>query len=314
MVRTKTTLVIGAGASVPYRLPLGSGLLSRAKKLRDEYRQYLDLMLVYAEQHLGLQTADFLAALADIEQFKGPSIDDFLEKRGNLPHAQQFGRAAIALLMADSLRRRGPEGSTPESGEDWIEVLGQQLVSGTSTPEQFLDVNRLQIVTFNFDSIVQNRLLRFLAHVYHRPISEEEMLKALPITHVHGRLPVPPASDLRPTRFEPDREWLAWLPAAAESVKVVSDQISDEIVLKAQRAISEAERVCFLGFSFHPKNVDRLGLRPARERLQYATAFGERGAAVERFRDALTGTYMRPTIGGKEEGCAAFLLDHPVLI
>ena len=47
---------------------------------------------------------------------------------------------------------------------------------------------------------------------------------------------------------------------AVDSIKMVDDEIPGDVTEDVQEAISRAKEVCFLGFGFDERNVERLGM------------------------------------------------------
>lgn len=253
MIRTPTVLVLGAGASEEYGLPLGGELLR--KILADIKNASQDAHSVYRLlrecSYPDKEVRDFAEQL---EAGGLPSVDIFLERRQDLV---PIGKAAIAAAL---LGRENPTQLFDRVRADlkiktrWYEHLWEKLVVDADG-KQF-DSNDLSIVTFNYDRSLEAFLYDAMKAVYPNDV-DRLWPEAVPIVHVHGSLGLynPHENGHRDysTNFT-----LAELKAAAASIRIVSDPDDDHVVNKANDLLKRAEKVCFLGFHFHAANVHKL--------------------------------------------------------
>jgi hypothetical protein len=309
MVRTPTTFVVGAGASKPFHLPLGSDLLTRSKRLEASSYEY---QLVLWQTRI--EAKRFNEVLADLSKYPGPSIDDYLEKRRHSEDTQRIGRALIAAFMGVSIRgTRAAENSKPEPKQDWIKYIVRQMVDGASTFDQFVTGNAVRFVTFNFDSIIEERLHQLVSTTYDVGYDAQRLREAVPVIHVHGRLPPPPLGPPSTSIGDVNNEWVTWLGPAAESIKVTADEIEASALSEARAAVESAEVLCFLGFSYHLTNLERLNIPGLRRdkvsRVVFGSAFGlpagERLRVIDRLMPAAGGSV--PQLGGPTDTCVDVL-------
>jgi hypothetical protein len=99
-------------------------------------------------------------------------------------------------------------------------------------------------------------------------------------------------------------------------IKIIHESIENEPQFaEAHRLIRNAERVCFLGFGYDQKNVERLleppGLLNGKE--VFCSAFKLKPAEVGKAKDAL-GRDVQIEWGSDDEDCLKFLECHRVLI
>lgn len=309
MILTPTTFVVGAGASVPYGLPTGSTLLDRAKSSRcDRGTAVYDLLLrAYGVEHVPL-------VFAELERFTGRSIDEFILTRRTEEHTQSICKGLIAALLGDAVRRELQLNSI--DGDDWVAEVAEQMLSGAESFDQFISRTQVSFVTFNFDSVVETKLAALVRGRFPEgDFDEKRLFSAVPVIHVHGRLPAPPDHLARPVvSYElSDPQWTAWLPGAAQTVTVISDSVGD--VAAARRAVTCAQTLCFLGFSFHSTNAERLGLpveKGTGVRI-FATRNGEPDGVLDRFTGRI-GAWANPRFGESKEGCSAVLRRFPVFV
>ena len=252
MIRTPTTFVVGAGGSHVYGLPLASDLREAAISMEPDSQ--VCKLLRRAGFAEGLE--EFRKDLAD---HPARTIDEFLETRIHNPERVRYGRAVIAAEMAAALRRvTKPQRKTP----DWFgKILGWMREEARNFQEYADGNTNVRFVTFNFDSIIENRLLHDAKNTFGRYWSLEQLAEM--VIHVHGALPTPPSGEIvlkdGPREVVPD-DWATWMSNAADAINVVQDPIRDEVVSRARRAIADAEIVCFLGFHYHSPNLRRLGI------------------------------------------------------
>lgn len=298
MITVPTTLVLGAGASMPYGFPSGSTLrewLCDPDTLRD-------LQIKFNEEDIKVFCETFLHSGMQ-------SIDAFLARRGahslyppydNASAGQRtfsdIGKAAIALKLIECEEHN----SLFNTKEDhWYQYLWTSLSDSLSD----FGKNKLSIITFNYDRSLEHYLLTALQHSF--GINEKqasEQLKKIPIIHVYGQLAELPhicADGAESRFFKPDISNLAYIDAAARGIKVIDEGRNDDSVFgKAQKYLSEAERICFLGFGFDETNVHRLGIKNIlTDRFMksgfavprvYATSIGQRDAERRRIVELLS--------------------------
>ena len=262
MITTPTVLVLGAGASHPYGFPVGSALKSRIiKAIRRREPSFYPLVL--GADNYSTNELDSLAD--DLYYSSAQSIDAFLANR---PKYRNIGKAAIACAlipfeMEETLYEK--QGEILSAGNSWYAYLFSKLTSGASEDE--FSENQLSVVTFNYDRSLEYFLFRSLLSAY--PITEEksaDLVKSIPIIHVHGKLGDLPYlgdkdEDIRPYTHELRNSRDVKL--GASKIKIIYEDMSEsEEFSEANRILSSAEYICFLGFGYHPDNLQRLNLDP----------------------------------------------------
>jgi hypothetical protein len=179
------------------------------------------------------------------------SVDAFLEQR---PEFIPIGKAAMACVL---IQCEHEPYLFIRDGKSWYEYLFHQLDA------QFEDFgqNRLSILTFNYDRSLEHFLFTALKHSSGK--SEDECagkLKTIPIIHLHGDLGALPhtgATLARPYNSNISPEMLE---IATKRIKIIHEGIENEQQFaQAEIILSKSEVVCFLGFGYHPLNMERLG-------------------------------------------------------
>lgn len=296
MISTRTVFVVGAGASVPYGLPTGSGLLDAAKNI--DPSSATGMVLVEGPPDWQTRKANLQHFLAIARQYDGPSIDALLEDR---PPLRQMGHEIIAALMgpwADEARKSRAQEKVSEE-DDWILYLARKMRTDARTWERFCE-NPVSFVTFNFDTVIEEELAKALQGFYGQAADVNRLPKVI---HVHGRLPTFSGLTQR------------WVMEAARVIKVVHDELDQSAVAAAQAQIQAADVVCFLGMSYQKPNMDTLDSIEFRNSTKVREYFGTTcGLSVNEIRHASRWFPPAPisTVFGPEK-CRDFLAQHHVL-
>jgi hypothetical protein len=256
MLKHKTVFVLGAGASIPYGFPSGAEMLREAKQLSCEDIRARTNNALHPDQEGVLREA-----LVDTQE---ESLDSMLETQ--LAHIQAAGKRLIArrILEAEDGMRAPPT-------RDWFSYLFSRMTEGITGQgagglQDFLNRNNITFVTYNYDRLVEHKLMAGLRAKYgatqnHWP----EVLGR--IIHLHGSVGdispsslryVPWSADFR-NKKSLDFNVGAVLTWSEQSIKVVHEPKPDaQEFQRARGVLGQAERVFFLGFGFGRTNVDRL--------------------------------------------------------
>jgi hypothetical protein len=244
MTEKPVVLVLGAGASQPFGFPSGHELL-RAIVEATKHPQQTDIGKVLCETWGVSYIGEFSNAL----RLSGRnSVDAFLENRTDF---MEIGKVAIAA----ALRPFEKPYQVFDTG-DWYRYLFN-LLSGPGAFENFAR-NKIAIITFNYDRSLEFYLLESLKNSFQKKAEEREALFCkIPIIHVYGQLGSLLGSDPVPftgTLDEPRR-----VNFISRQIKIIheSEDNTEEFVA-AREYLNNAEVVCFLGFGYHERNVQRL--------------------------------------------------------
>ncbi len=263
MISTETVFVLGAGASEPYGLPLGSRLRL------DVLQNFMDttghaVHLYNTTEFVPKQTLEFVEAF----RYSGfLSVDAFLERR---PEFMDIGKAmmGIELLLRESAILLWQE------ERNWLTCLYQSMIG--SSLEEFAE-NKVSFVTFNYDRSVEHFLFTSLRNAFGRPNDEtKSVLQNTPIIHLHGRLGHLPwqGGEVPYGSAKIDVQTMRIL---RNEIKVVHEDITDgrdKDFARAKDLISSATRVYVLGFGFGGRNVERLGMGDVKSADYQGTARG----------------------------------------
>ena len=312
MITTPTTFVVGAGASKDYGLPTSAELRQAAHRLKPGDTA---CWLIRAAKLCTFDQLD--AVLDDLRKHGTDSIDEFICDRQGNELAMKVGRALIALLLGSKFSAVDSPDSLGAKPLDWLGYIIKMMRAGAPNCEEFVRGNtEVRFVTFNFDSVIEDRFEKAIRNLYHG--APEARLQAAvsavqdQIIHVHGRLPSPPGH-----KFSADFQWLDWLKSALSEIHVIMDEIEDDTKNATHDAVKRSKILCFLGFSYASDNLKKLGLPKAHDlgvdgkptyRRIFGTAFGMRPGETS----SAIGKLVNSGRGSENEHCRDFLRNHHI--
>jgi hypothetical protein len=243
MIKSRTTLILGAGASAPYGFPIGSALRDQLLLTDQEF--------VTWTRNVGRDGDEWLRVQSILHDFQPESIDDFLRMYGE--HADLVKMAiARQLSKFESVKAH----VNVANADPWYRTLLDEVLGN----DVRLGGGMLSIVTFNYDLSLEAYLVTTLM-ARHRITRDEAIaaLSALQIQHIYG--------DLGPTQLTHGhgREYLPFaniadLQVAANGISTCFEPKSRDAVMKARKLIEQSSNVLFLGFAYSHENLKRLDL------------------------------------------------------
>lgn len=263
-----TVFVLGAGASQPL-FPLGRQLTNQVIQILSDRSSVTSSLNFHLDHRKAL-----VGALSEANL---PSVDNFLEKR---PEFVELGKAAIAecLIRLENLELLRRKDLRP----NWYDYLWEKIASKSSTLDKLNTLN-IKIITFNYDRSLEQYLYGSVLNAFGKaPFDTAQAMFDFEFVHLHGSLGVLPwqndssrfTSRVRKYDHNAASEEIL---IAAKSIRIIHEGVSlekDETFSAARRILSNAARVYFLGFGFHPTNVRRLGLFDFARAEMKATATG----------------------------------------
>jgi hypothetical protein len=285
MFRSKTVFVVGAGASKEAGFPDGAGLKAVIANL-------LNISFEYNQQIAG----DPRIALALREVVKDPnghpgdinplrrkcqqirtrlpmalSIDNYIEAHSDDPDIELCGKLGIvkSILDAEASSRLKHENEHDEPFkmsallDTWYAKFFGMLVENVSKPNVGKIFENISIITFNYDRSIERYLVQALEEYYELPRPEaEKLMRSLKIYHPYGQVgDLPWQNGSVPVRYGNNER--SDLLAISKEIKTFSEGLSDKEMMSAIRGlVMDAKHLVFLGFAFHPQNVDLLKTHP----------------------------------------------------
>jgi hypothetical protein len=258
----KTVLILGAGASMPYGFPSG-----------DELKMHIISQLENYPTLVGPATQlEHLTREANIEDYHvknfrdelaGAShvtIDRFLENR---PEFGAIGKLAIAATLIPFERSSIISMFIPSKVKDqkriaegWYKYFAQQLRLSST----YWGDGLLTIITYNYDRSLEYFLFRILTSTCKKSQQEcWDIFQTIPIIHIYGELGA----------FNPIDDGLPYAPslnietarAAAKNIRLMHEAKNEGLTNRSKTAVENAEVVCFLGFGYHPENIEPLAVK-----------------------------------------------------
>jgi len=255
MITKPTVLILGAGASIPYGYPSGSRLV------QDLYGYMGNSGWIIPLLQSGVTENEIARFRNELYLSQQPSVDAFLEQRVEYV---RIGKLSIALELL-YLEDQDMLFKFETRNKGCYHYLFNQLNAGW---DKFGE-NKLSIITFNYDRSLEHFLYTALKYTYNKPDNSTcEMIQKIPIIHVHGWLGplewqesggrpyMKPFNDIPQSSIS-----AAQLQFAAEQILVLSEgKKATSEYNKAFDYLKDAQRIYFLGFGYHPQNMERLRL------------------------------------------------------
>lgn len=255
----KTTLILGAGFSIPYGYPSGKNLIKHIREMKN-----VD----------GSPTIDRLKHT--IKYTKIRSIDSFLNAHKDF-HSVGIEQIALKLYNTERnylLRSLSPAEEKDFDSKDIVELLLNSINED--------DFHKFKIITFNYDRHLEWSFYMKLLYKYQGDKKAAmQALGKLEIVHVHGSM-------IPFSKFKTDGTELQkgqWVPYGVQIdyeddkdicmketyLKVYLQYAQDNIQTiytntvkneKIESILQGSTRVFFLGFAFEERNMALLGINP----------------------------------------------------
>lgn len=273
MIKENTVLVLGAGASCSYGLPLGDELNNR---IASRFRGY-DFIREAINNHIG--GIDEFCETFRLSQ--APSIDEYLATR---PQKLEVGKAAIAAIILASENFEAlfaiPTASDKEKNkypDPWYKYLWKQLTHGV--PLEEFERNRFSVITFNYDRSLETYLGVAARNRYGLDDrGTSNLLSTIKIIHVYGSVAGPYGG----VGDQPVEERLRpqYLKLSSSGIHIVPETRSEVKELdQCYELLRQADRICYLGFGYDEQNLIRIKVADAgnldgRNRRIWGTTLG----------------------------------------
>lgn len=268
MINTKTVLVLGAGASAPYKFPTGTQLVRQIREFAGspQAEGWLRACDLWVTRYHAADRTDFLSNVAgrmrslslELKECDPASIDQFLELRQDMAEA---GILVISILLLEAEQKSEEHLWSDETKGHWYSLLKQQLAN---PPEQ-LGQDQLRVISFNYDRSLEHYLFRSLKPFYAATLEDKVYANAvqqISSLHIYGSLgPLPLPWQSNPGDVPYGAQGYGEVLTAAKNVRVLHQGAEDNVQQNfrtAQEWLQWADRVLFLGFGFHEDNVKRL--------------------------------------------------------
>lgn len=258
MFNRKTTLILGAGASVDFGYPTGEKLIEEIinYKLSDEEKAF-SLTSQIISQLKPFQTR--------LKQMQPLSIDTFLSY---YPQFEEIGKFCIASILL----KKESENRFLTKKNNWYKFLVDALITGCKNPDDIIkNTEKLSIITFNYDVSLEYYLISRLKQIEFFKDSIDKFFEELKIYHVYGKLGCFP-------EFENNLNYknygdvirnpygccmLEDIYKYSKNIQIVGEKKwnSNEIpeyIVKIRDEIKTSPNLYILGFGFYKENMELL--------------------------------------------------------
>jgi len=287
----KTTIIIGAGASADFGIPLGNSLFSQIKDDAfwiaadnrnlhhpegDSKRQTLVNLIIHLNKNQIYDLGEILEQACNFRDrcgnFLYASIDRFMREN---PSCAEFSKILISLNLMQALYSR--VGDSPRwirqenhlnistgKPRNWIAAFAAHVRDGLDDPEEFHQHYKnfpLRIISFNYEDIFEQAFEYFLrtGELY----SDFTLAPSIHIHHCYGKMPSLPKIS---------SDYYSLIIENSKSIKTIfeaEDPIPDEY----GKRIFLDDAVYFLGFSCDKENLRFLGLNTPEPKSIYVHSF-----------------------------------------
>jgi hypothetical protein len=280
MIRTKTTLIVGAGASQEIHLPSSPEVLDRTASAYDFYRfggeqmTKDSSMLLRHLNKLAERPGNSLEKLYEaterlrISARMSKMIDTVIEQNDDNPLVTLTGKLAVLHFIcqgeARSNLRPAPKspGELPlQAGDFWLLELGKLMTAGVPRSKVHQCFENLSIISFNYDRSIEHFLPYVLITAYGMTLPEAQrtVSEHLKIVHPYGtigRLPWQKGEGA-------DVEWgneNPWnMTNLVNNIRTPGELARDNrAMMEVRNAMLKSQRLVFTGFGYHPQNIDLL--------------------------------------------------------
>jgi hypothetical protein len=291
VINRKTVLIIGAGASAEFNMPLGSQLIKRVAnavtETRWENEPEAGSLLEQMRACLYDDRADRLyklgPKLAEVAvKSKLPSMDEVLHFLADAD-VVYLGKLAISYEIMKAERESHLHLATSFHKERFIgiidqswanEFLGLALSGGRRQDLSNLFAN-VTVIDFNYDRVLPQYLYRALQRNLAIPEDDAaECVKNLSILHPYG--------SLGKLEWEAEKDTLPFgsseghLADVANRIRTYTEETQDrERRVQIQNAIDAAHVIIVVGFGYHRQNIQIItGTGEERRKRVFMTVYG----------------------------------------
>jgi hypothetical protein len=295
MFSKPTVLIVGAGASAEYGLPVGETLKSQlAADLRFRFeapfnkqvsgsRDLYDLLQRRYPNNLNSQNT-FLKAGSELSDALPAfiSIDEALHFFSDREEVVQIGKLAAAQIIlraeaASKLTDKNGEANLSSLSETWLPTF-LSMVLGSLTKGQIDGAfKNIAIVNFNYDRTIEHYLYWALQKIAGlKPGDAANALSTLRILRPYGSLgPLDWESPNDGVKFGSNVHHEKLFHIAGRIRTYTEQTIENDLAERLKSTISRASTVLFLGFGYHQQNMRLLEQSDrSKVRAVFATVFG----------------------------------------
>jgi hypothetical protein len=281
MITQPTVLVLGAGASHEYGLPLGPNLKDAILKALLFAEAGRDQFLFECLQNDGIPNPRSLVEAGQFisrHSFPYDSIDEVLHAFSDKPEAVTVGKLAIAsqiiaaeqkskLYSRDGLH----DFSRTATAAGWLPRFYSLGINGVTRKDIASAFNNVVMINFNYDRCVE-------FYIYNATLALG-MPHEVAVETVEGLRMIRPYGSLGPLPWQ-EKDGSGYgvhvrgsLQKLAGNLRTFTEALDHEIKSGIGKTIDESINMLYLGFGFHPQNFQLLRSSQFGSHRIFATAF-----------------------------------------
>lgn len=304
MLKNKTVVVVGAGASKDIGLPLGDELKkSVADILGDEGHKVRRYLYAAATDYMRSDNNRVESAFQVAARYAAPlrhaaSIDNFLDQHNDEHDFVAVAKMSIAYVLAEAEKKsrlggtRTAEDAMDRTANYFMHDLLNIVVRNHQERNISKSLDNLSFVIFNYDRCVERFLdfwLNFRFGVYGRELIDPSMF-----VHVYGSLGDYFSFDT-PNPFECIGEMAFQnphhaLPRYIDQIRLFTEQEDSMTRSTISYLVGEAETIIFLGFGFEEQNMRFFEGRSSKKKI-FCTLMGISDVNRDFIRDSLAARF-----------------------
>lgn len=297
MFRSKTVFVVGAGASAELDLPLGAKLLNQISKLTHLSFDYArlstgDAMIfdalktVFGDENDGAQLRECIELSWQISRSskQAISIDNLIDALEN-EKIDLIGKLGIARAILDAENRSrffkidkatNNFVSITNFRETWLSTFSKMLTENIRISNIDEIFSNISIINFNYDRCIENFLPYSISDYYGIPLSDaRNTVDNLEILRPYGSVGALPwqNSDIKKIDFgKCNTEHLL---ESSKIIKTFTETTENNTSINLiTNLLQGAEKIVFLGFAFHPQNLELLKSKVSESSQIFGTSLG----------------------------------------
>jgi len=321
MFRKNTTLILGAGASYDFGLPLGTDLKNQISKSLHLVVDDLGRSLQHGSSDIfnalvscaqndpnpSGQLSIYLSAANEISDAVTmcSSIDDCIERHAGNKAYELCAKLAIAQAIL-SAERKSRLRIDPRSDErlnmtpfnaNWLAEFLQLATKGLHVRDLSRALHNIRFIVFNYDRCFEQFTHNWLKTVYRiEDPDAANIIKRLNIIHPYGSLGDifhNAGSNYIPYGGEVSHGRLIQI---SQNLKTYSESIDIE-QSKIVEAVENSQNIIFMGFGFHQQNLDLMKSKRLEnvDRHIYASSVGISSARWDSIRNRLASALSTQT-------------------
>lgn len=314
-----TAIILGAGSSKVFGLPLGSELRTKIAK---------DLDIRFGDFGTSLESGSYQIVEA-LRAINGPSgdinphrraavqisqamalsgsIDEYIERHSEDSLKADCAKLAICKSILEAERNSSifvdPHRSdfvfSSQATNSWIAYFLRDLTRGFSKLDLKSAFKNITIINFNYDRCLEHFCFNWLQQLYELDHSEAaDIVRSIVIYHPYGRIaPLPFENRQNHVPYGGQVDAIALVEMAKRIQTYSEAKTKDAELSNIIERLEDAKSLIFLGFGFHQQNLDLLSINMRHIEVSldcYATIEGVSEPRWEVYKDRISYAFKIP--------------------